>query len=79
MRVSASTFFSAGAGTLVTAVAPDPDELIINCYRLADRYHLNPDVFLDMPISRIDMHVRYTVRLMEMKEAAQRKVDDDDA
>lgn len=62
----------------MTGVAPDPDELIINCYRLADRYHLSPDVFLDMPISRVGMHVHYTVRLIHLQAEAQRKIDEDD-
>lgn len=57
---------------------PDPEELIINCYRLADRFHQNPDVFLSMPISAIGMHVHYAVRLVELREAAQRSFDDND-
>jgi hypothetical protein len=57
---------------------PDPEELALNCYRLADRFHQNPAVFLSMPISEIGMHVHYTVRLIELRKAAQSGVDDDE-
>jgi hypothetical protein len=59
-------------------VAPDPEELILNCYRLADRFHQNPEVFLSMPITSISMHVYYAVKLVELREEAQRGFDDDD-
>jgi hypothetical protein len=49
--------------------------LILNCYRLADRFHQSPEVFLEMPLSRIDMHVHYTVKLTRLQRAAQQ--DDD--
>lgn len=56
---------------------PDPEELILNCYRLADRFHQSPDVFLSMPVSDIGRHVHYTIRLIELREAAQRGIDDE--
>lgn len=56
---------------------PDPEELILNCYRLAQRFHQNPDVFLSMPVSDIDRHIRYTVMLIDLREAAQRDEDDE--
>jgi hypothetical protein len=58
-------------------VPGDPDELILNCYRLADRFHQNPEVFLDMPISRIESHVRFTVKLSRLQRIAQQQSDDD--
>jgi hypothetical protein len=61
----------------VVADAPDPEELILNCYRLANRFHQNPDVFLSMPISDIDRHIHYTVRLIELREESQRDTDDE--
>lgn len=57
--------------------APDPDELILNCYRLADRFHQSPDVFLSMSITDIERHVRYTVKLTKLQRAAQGGDDDD--
>ena len=58
-------------------VPGDPDELILNCYRLADRFHQNPELFLDMPRSRIEQHVHYTVKLTRLQREAQEKSDDD--
>jgi hypothetical protein len=58
-------------------VPGDPDELILNCYRLADRFHQNPEVFLEMPLSRIEMHVHYIVKLSRLQRQAQNKDDDD--
>lgn len=57
---------------------PDSDELILNCYRLADRFHQLPDVFLSMPISDIDRHVHFTVKLTKKQREATRQRDDDD-
>jgi hypothetical protein len=49
---------------------PDPDELIINCYRLAHYYHQNPDLFVEMPLSKMNVHIIYTVRLINMQNEA---------
>lgn len=57
---------------------PDPDELILNCYRLADRFHQAPDVFLSKPISSIDRDMYYLVKLIDAQHAARGGVDDDD-
>jgi len=48
----------------------NPDDLILNCYRLAERFHQNPEVFVEMPLSRVNLHVYYTVRLIEVQEGA---------
>jgi hypothetical protein len=52
------------------------EDLILNCYRLADRYHQNPDVFLAMPLSRIYDHIKYTVHLIEAQSAARERGED---
>jgi hypothetical protein len=57
-------------------VPGDPDELILNCYRLADRFHQNPEVFLEMPMSRIEQHVLYTVKLTRLQRQAQQSDED---
>jgi hypothetical protein len=51
--------------------------VILNCYRLADRYKQNPAVFLEMPLSAVDSHIRYTVKLIIAQRAAQARRDDD--
>lgn len=48
----------------------NPDDLILNCYRLADRFHQSPRIFLDMPITEIDQHIHWTVTLIEKQRAA---------
>jgi hypothetical protein len=80
VRVSVTRFFSAGAGGLVErGLEPDPNEMILNCYRLADRYKQNPIVFLSMPLSEVGMHLTYTVKLIEAQHAArERDIDDDE-
>jgi len=56
----------------------NPDDLILNCYRLAKYYHVNPEVFMEMPIfSRLSMHVYYTAKLIEAQRKASRRDDDD--
>ena len=57
--------------------ALDPDEKILNCYRLADRFHQNPDVFLEMPVTRINEHIRYTIKLIEAQNKARRPREND--
>jgi hypothetical protein len=49
----------------------------MNCYRLADRFHQRPEVFLSMPIWRVQMHVHYTVKLIKAQAAARRSDDAD--
>jgi hypothetical protein len=69
LRAAAAGFFSGIAG----------DDLILNCYRLADRFKQNPDIFIDMPISRLRTHMRYTIKLIEAQEKARPRAADDDA
>jgi hypothetical protein len=77
MRVPTAKFFSAGAGGLVDE-APNPDELILNCYRLADRFKQNPAVFLQLPLSEISMHINYTIKLIEAQRVARARDSDDE-
>ena len=56
----------------------DENEFILNCYRLADRYHMDPDKLLDMPMSRVAMHVYYTVKLIDAQMRARGGKSDDD-
>ena len=74
MRVSVAPFFSSGTGALV---GEDPEDVILNCYRLADRYHQSPEHFLEMPLSRISSHLHYTVRLIEAQQRARRAMENE--
>ena len=77
MRVSAAKFFSPGAGGLVEN-APDVDEVILNCYRLADRYKQDPTLFLQMPLTQLHIHLHFTIKLTTIqREARQRERDDE--
>ena len=59
-------------------VEENPEELIVNCYRMAQKFAQSPEVFLNMPISRFNAHLYYTVRMMEAENRARRRRDDDD-
>lgn len=48
-------------------------DVVLDCYRLADRYHQNPDVFLAMPISAVRQHLSFTIMLIEAQRAAASK------
>ena len=50
------------------------DSLILDCYRLAKQYSIDPDVFLNKPISAITRHMSWTAKLIE----AQQQGDDDE-
>jgi hypothetical protein len=51
-------------------------DIILNCYRLADRYHQNPELFLDMPVSAVERHIDWTIKLIEAQRRAQEQSDD---
>jgi hypothetical protein len=57
-------------------VDTDADDLILNCYRLADRFHQNPEVFLEMPLSHVEQHIRWTVKLTRLQRKAQERDED---
>jgi hypothetical protein len=46
---------------------------------LADRFKQNPDIFIDMPISRLQTHIHYTIKLIEAQEKARPRDEDDNA
>lgn len=41
------------------------EDIILACYRLAKHYGLDPDVFLNKPLSVIQRHHWWTARLAE--------------
>jgi len=49
------------------------DDIILDCYRLAKHYSVDPDVFMKKPLSVIKKHLSWTAKLIE----AQQSTDDD--
>ena len=47
------------------------EALILDCYRLAKYYGRPPDEFLGLPVSRIQNHMRWTSKLIELQQAQQ--------
>jgi hypothetical protein len=39
------------------------DDIVLDCYRLASYYHLDPRIFLDIPISEVFLHLRRTAEV----------------
>lgn len=52
---------------MVTAI--DDSGMILDCYRLASYYHLDPRIFLDMPISEVRLHLQRTAELERSRRA----------
>jgi hypothetical protein len=57
--------------------AEEQEDFVLDCYRLADRYHQSPDVFLGMPITHIRQHIEFTLKLIEAQRKAAGENDDD--
>lgn len=75
MRLSAPPFFSSRSSGLV--VVGEDEALVLDCYRLARFYHVNPETFLNMPISVSHKHLINTVKLAEqMKREAEIEAED---
>ena len=51
------------------AVAVDAEEMILDCYRLAQYYHQHPDVFLAMPLEEVRLHAYRTAQLINRRRA----------
>lgn len=50
------------------------DDLVLDCYRLAKYYHISPAEFLRMPLSELNLHRKWTGKLIELTEPPE---DDD--
>jgi hypothetical protein len=44
------------------------DGMILDCYRLASYYHIDPRIFLDMPMSEVELHLRRTAQLERSRQ-----------
>jgi hypothetical protein len=73
LRVSAQKFFSPRSGGLVGV---GDQEIILDCYRLARWYHQAPDVFLNMPLSQVQLHLIRTIELAKIMRAEAQESDD---
>jgi len=51
---------------------------VLDCYRLAREYHQNPNVFLEMPMSEVRIHMERTIELALIREREQQLRDEDD-
>lgn len=57
-------------------VGEHEDDVVLDCYRLARWYHQVPDVFLQMPLSKVRLHLYRTIQLAKIMQDANK--DDDD-
>jgi hypothetical protein len=39
------------------------DSMILDCYRLAGYYHIDPRIFLEMTVSEVQLHLSRTAQL----------------
>lgn len=39
------------------------ENVLVNCYKLAERYHCDPDIFLRKSVSQIGRHLYWTDRM----------------
>ena len=45
-------------------------DYVLDCYWLARWYHQNPEVFLSMPISQVQLHIMRTMQIADLKRDA---------
>jgi hypothetical protein len=54
------------------------EDIVLNCYRLARYYHIDPRTFLNMPLSEVQMHLNCTLRLEQIRSNAASSLEDED-
>ena len=59
-------------------VGSSEDELVIDCYRLANWYKQSPEVFLTIPLSTIRTHIERTAQLQGIMERERRIAEEPD-
>lgn len=47
------------------------EDIILDCYRLARQYGVDPDIFMNKPLSVINRHMRWTARLIESQQPSE--------
>lgn len=51
----------------------EENNLVLDCYRLARWYHVNPRDFLEMPLSEVRMHLHRTAELSRLMRETQER------
>lgn len=64
--MEAGEVFYAESGGLIS-----PDIVVLQCYELAYFYHVDPQTFLQQPITRVFRHKMWTEKLTERIRSAQ--------
>jgi hypothetical protein len=59
-------------------VGEEDDEIVLDCYWLAQWYHQSPEHFLAMPISEVQLHVMRTYQIAELRRRHATERDDGD-
>jgi hypothetical protein len=49
---------------------------VLDCYRLARWYHQPPDIFLNMPLDEVRIHLERTIELAEIMRRQKSASDD---
>jgi hypothetical protein len=65
LRLSVARFFSSQSGGLVG----EDDDIVLDSYRLARWYHVSPEIFLNMPLSEVRIHMERTIQLARIMRA----------
>jgi hypothetical protein len=59
-------------------VVGEDEDLILDCYRLAHYFHVDPNIFLDKPLSEVAKHLRWAIKLSHALADEARSSDDFD-
>lgn len=54
----------------------EDENIVLDCYWLAQWYHQNPEVFLAMPLSEVRIHLMRTAKIAELRRSARASEDD---
>jgi hypothetical protein len=65
LRLSVAPFFSSRSSGLVGG----EEDIILDCYRLAKWFHVNPEIFLSIPLSEVTLHLRRAAQLDREQQA----------
>lgn len=49
-------------------VAGEDEDLVLDCLRLAQFFHVNPEIYLAMPLSEMWLHLSWTIKLKQRQE-----------
>jgi hypothetical protein len=58
-------------------VVVSEENLILDCYRLARWYHVSPEVFLEMPLNDVHLHMYRTIQLTKIMQREAEAAEDD--